>query len=171
MNPAHQVYSSLPDWSSRSEGFARIRLDADRDFDVRRCERKVCGLPGVRHISSFQWSGLLPGQRQRLRVQLVAGNIHHADGGDPKLGVWFHDVEVRLGVAIEVDMTEKISWLWINLHLMGKTALPGRITRPQIELPETAGDIGVIAIGRGVDHSIRRHRGPPPVGLPTSFVR
>ena len=74
--------------------------------------------------------------------------------------MWPYDMEVGLGVAIGIDGRNK-SAVRVDLHFVSQAALPGQIPRPEIELAEAAGDIGVVGVGRRMRDAVGLHRPLP----------
>ena len=72
-----------------------------------------------------------------------------------------HDVEIRLGVAVEVEVLEEIRRLGLDLDLVGNAGLPGEIARSKVQETVAPGDIGVVAVARPVLDAISRHPVPP----------
>ena len=72
-----------------------------------------------------------------------------------------HDVEIGLGVAVEVEVLEEIRRLGLDLDLMGSAGLPGEIARSKMEETVAPSDIGVVAVARPVLDAIGGHAVPP----------
>ena len=68
-------------------------------------------------------------------IQIIHADVDHADRRDDQPGVGLDDVEVALGVAIEVNVPEQVRRLRLDRDLMGQAALPRQIARAEMEQP------------------------------------
>ena len=72
-----------------------------------------------------------------------------------------NDMEVGLGIPIEINVPEEVGRLRVDVDLMRNTALPGKVTWAQIDQTVASGDIGVVGIGGPMLDVIGRHAVPP----------
>jgi hypothetical protein len=137
----HELDGRRADRATGRKGGPSVVLYRCWNFDIRRREREVGGLPSFRIVISRARQGFFPGQIQGISSQIVDLHIDHTGGGDDESGVRLDDMEIALGVAIKINMPEEIRRLGLNADLMGNTGLPGEIARSEVNQTVASRDI------------------------------
>src|SRR6186997_531636 len=161
MYPVHQLYRCLADSPIGREGRPSVVLYRRRYVDIGRWEGEVAGFPCFGVFASATGPRLLPRHVQCSRIRLVRLHVDHADRGDYQASMRLNDMEVGLGIPIEINVPEEVGRLRVDVDLMRNTALPGKVTWAQIDQTVASGDIGVVGIGGPMLDVIGRHAVPP----------
>src|SRR5688572_2637121 len=67
------------------------------------------------------------------------------------------DMEIALGVAVEINVSEQVRRFRLDRDLIGYAGLPPQVTRTQVEQTVTPCDLGVIGVRRAVLDAVISH--------------